>query len=95
MRKCRAAGPRIRPPWWQLKRQMRSELGEKVETVYADIYYYPLALAIVLLVVEVFVGDAPKRVFVRRTPPAATKAQIRVRRALGRARNKETKHAAS
>jgi Ca-activated chloride channel homolog len=79
----------------ELKRQMRSELGEKVETVYADIYYYPLALAIVLLVVEVFVGDAPKRVFVRRTPPAATKAQIRVRRALGRARNKETKHAAS
>jgi Ca-activated chloride channel homolog len=77
----------------ELKKQMKSELGEKVETVYADVYFYPLALAILLLVAEVFVGDAPLRVFVRRTPPPATKAQLRVRRALGRA--KGTKHAAS
>jgi Ca-activated chloride channel family protein len=77
----------------ELKKQMRSELGEKVETVYADVYFYPLGLAIALLVAEVFVGEAKKRVLLRRTPPAATKAQLRVRRALGRV--KETKHAPS
>jgi hypothetical protein len=38
------------------------------------------------------VGDAKRRIFVRRTPPAATKAQMRVRKALGRV--KESKHAA-
>ena len=53
----------------ELKKQMHSELGEKVETVYADVYFYPLGLAILLLVAEVFVGDAPRRIFVRRSPP--------------------------
>jgi len=77
----------------ELKKQMRSELGEKVETVYADVYYYPLALALLLLIAEVFVGEVPRRVFVRPVPPAATKAQLRLRRALGRA--KEGKNAAS
>ncbi len=77
----------------ELKKQMKSELGEKVETVYADVYFYPLGLAILLLVAEVFVGDAPKRVFLRRTPPPATKTQQRARRALRRV--KEAKHAAT
>jgi Ca-activated chloride channel family protein len=77
----------------ELKKQMRSELGEKVETVYADVYQWPLMAAILLLVAEVFVGDSPRRIFVRRVPPLATKAQLRLRRALGRA--KEGKHAAS
>jgi Ca-activated chloride channel family protein len=76
----------------ELKKQMKSELGEKVETVYADVYFYPLGLAIALLVAEAFVGDAKRRVFVRRTPPAVTKAQMRMRKALGRV--KESKHAA-
>ena len=30
----------------ELKRQMKSEYAEKVETVYSDIYFYPLGLAI-------------------------------------------------
>jgi Ca-activated chloride channel family protein len=77
----------------KLKSHMKSELGEKVETVYADVYYYPLAVAIALLVAEVFVGDARKRVFVRRAAPVATKAQARLRKALGRV--KEAKRAAS
>jgi Ca-activated chloride channel homolog len=77
----------------ELKKQMKSELGEKVETVYADVYFYPLGFAILLLLAEVFVGDAPKRVFVRQAPPPVTKAQQRVRRALRRV--KETKHAAT
>jgi Ca-activated chloride channel family protein len=57
----------------ELKKQMKSELGEKVETVYADIYFYPLGLAILLLIAEVFVGESPLRVFVRRAPPPAKK----------------------
>lgn len=44
----------------ELKRQMKSEYAEKVETVYADIYFYPLGLAILLLVAEVFLTDAPR-----------------------------------
>lgn len=46
----------------ELKRQMKSELAERVETVYADIYFYPLGLAILLLIAEVFLTDAPRRV---------------------------------
>ncbi len=65
-----------------LKKQMKSELGEKVETVYADVYFYPLGLAVALLIAEVFVGEARKRVIVRHTPPGATKAQLRLRKAL-------------
>jgi Ca-activated chloride channel family protein len=75
----------------ELKKQMRRELGEKLETVYADVYYYPLVLAILLLIAEVFVGETPRRIFTRRPAPVATKAQLRVRRALGR--GKESKHA--
>jgi Ca-activated chloride channel family protein len=73
----------------ELKKQMHSELGEKVETVYADVYFYPLGLAILLLVAEVFVGEAPRRIFVRRSPPAGKKERIGVRRA-----GKEAKRAA-
>jgi Ca-activated chloride channel homolog len=53
----------------ELKRQMKSELAEKVETVYADVYFYPLGLAILLLFVEVFLGEAPARIVVRPVPP--------------------------
>jgi hypothetical protein len=35
-------------------------LAERVETVYADIFYYPLALALLLLVIEVFIPVAKK-----------------------------------
>lgn len=52
-----------------LRKQMKSELAERVETVYADVYFYPLGLAIALLVLEVFVGEAAARRFVRRAPP--------------------------
>jgi Ca-activated chloride channel family protein len=75
----------------ELKKQMRRELGEKVETVYADVYFYPLGLAILLLIAEVFLGETPKRVFTKRTPPSTARARDRLRRALGRV--KEVKHA--
>jgi Ca-activated chloride channel family protein len=53
----------------ELRRQMTGEYAERVETVYADIYFYPLGLAILLLIAEVFVTDAPRRRFVARHPP--------------------------
>lgn len=47
----------------ELRKMMTEELSEKVETVFADIYYYPLALAVLLLFIETFVGTARKRIF--------------------------------
>jgi Ca-activated chloride channel homolog len=44
-----------------LQRMMRDELSEKVETVYADEYAWPLGAAVIFLVVEAMIGDAPKR----------------------------------
>ncbi|MBI4700417.1 MAG: VWA domain-containing protein [Deltaproteobacteria bacterium] len=65
-----------------LRRQMKSELGERVEMVYADIYFYPLGLAILLLLGELALSEAPRRIFVRRQPPAPGRA--RKRAGLGR-----------
>jgi Ca-activated chloride channel family protein len=76
----------------ELKKQMKSEYGEKVETVYADIYFYPLGLAILLLIVEAVLGEVPRRIFTRKRPPAASKATLKLRRALGK---KEASRAAS
>ncbi len=45
----------------ELARYMSSELSEKVETVFADVYVYPLGLTILLLLVEVFVGQTRRR----------------------------------
>lgn len=50
----------------ELRRQMKSEFAERIETVYADVYFYPLGLAILLLLAEAFIADAPRRYFVRR-----------------------------
>ncbi|MBN1610652.1 MAG: VWA domain-containing protein [Polyangiaceae bacterium] len=43
-----------------LRRMMTEELSEKVETIYADVYYYPLAAALVLLLIETFVSEVPR-----------------------------------
>jgi len=45
----------------ELKRKMTEELAERIETVYADVYTYPLGLAILLLVLEAFVSEARRR----------------------------------
>lgn len=50
----------------KLKAQRTSEHAERIETVYADVYHVPLALAIVLLLLEALVFEAPAR---RRAPP--------------------------
>jgi len=44
-----------------LQKMMREELSEKVETVYAEEYAWPLGLAVVLLVAEALLGEAPAR----------------------------------
>ena len=44
-----------------LQKMMREELSEKVETVYAEEYAWPLGIAVVLLVAEALLGDAPRR----------------------------------
>jgi hypothetical protein len=45
----------------ELKRKMTEELAERVETVYADVYMYPLGAAILLLLAEVFLPETGKR----------------------------------
>ena len=44
-----------------LQHMMREELSEKVETVYADEYAWPLGAAVLLLLVDALVGEAPRR----------------------------------
>lgn len=44
-----------------LKQLMTEELAERVETVYADVFHYPLGLAALLLLLEVFIPVAPRR----------------------------------
>jgi Ca-activated chloride channel family protein len=40
---------------------MREELSERVETVYAEEYVWPLGVAVVLLLVDGFLPEAPRR----------------------------------
>jgi Ca-activated chloride channel family protein len=44
-----------------LQRMMREELSEKVETVYAEEYAWPLGAAVLLLVIDALIGEAPRR----------------------------------
>ena len=44
-----------------MRSMMTQELSERVETVYADVYAYPLAIAVLLLLLETAIGDSPKR----------------------------------
>jgi Ca-activated chloride channel family protein len=44
----------------ELGRMMREELSEKVETVFAEEYAWPLGLALLLLVVEASIGETPR-----------------------------------
>jgi len=44
-----------------LQRMQREELSERVETVYAEEYAWPLGIAVVLLFADALVGEAPRR----------------------------------
>ena len=57
-----------------LKRKMTEELAERVETVYADVYVYPLGAALLLLIAEVFFPESARRkIGVKSAPKAAAK----------------------
>ncbi|HVU02646.1 MAG TPA: VWA domain-containing protein [Polyangiaceae bacterium] len=44
-----------------MRRMMTEELSERVETVYADVYGYPAALAALLLLAEAFIPEVRRR----------------------------------
>lgn len=65
-----------------LGREMRSgALSEHYEDVYADVYDWPLGLAVLLLLLEAFLADAPRRRVSAQLSPAAAAALSRARRA--------------
>jgi hypothetical protein len=45
----------------RLKQLMTEELSERVETIYADVYAYPLGLALLLVLLEAFIPEASTR----------------------------------
>jgi Ca-activated chloride channel homolog len=54
----------------ELKEAMKGgEYAEHYEEVFADVYEYPLGLAIILLLLEALIADAPRFRFTRNKPP--------------------------
>jgi Ca-activated chloride channel family protein len=43
-----------------LSKMMREELSERVETVFAEEYGWPLGIALLLLAIEAVIGEAPR-----------------------------------
>ncbi len=66
-----------------LSKMMREELSEKVETVYAEEYAWPLGAALLLLVIEASIGEAP-----RRRAPKPAPSDTKERRGRGKKRRK-------
>jgi Ca-activated chloride channel family protein len=64
-----------------LTRMMREELSEKVETVYAEEYAWPLGAALLLLMIEAAIDEAPLR---RRALPVADSVKKGKKRATGK-----------
>jgi Ca-activated chloride channel family protein len=54
-----------------LRSMMTEELSERVETVYADVYAYPLGVALLLLLLEAFIPEVRRRSGGRRRVKAA------------------------
>jgi Ca-activated chloride channel family protein len=44
-----------------LSKMMREDLAERVETVFAEEYRWPLGIAVLLLALEAMLGEAPRR----------------------------------
>lgn len=64
----------------RLKQLMTEELSERVETIYADVYLYPLGLALLLVLVEAFVPEARARKPLRVPPPKKRRSRRRAAR---------------
>jgi Ca-activated chloride channel family protein len=58
----------------ELKSMIAKEGTEHVETLYADVFAYPLALALALLIFDTLLGEAPRR---RRVAVAPAKPRAR------------------
>jgi Ca-activated chloride channel family protein len=52
----------------ELARTMRFELSEKVETLFAEVYRWPLGVALVMLAIEAMLRDLPAATRKRKTP---------------------------
>ncbi len=64
----------------ELKSSMQTgEYTEHYVDVFADVYEYPLGLAIFLLFLEAAIADAPRRKFIKKVPPAARQRRGLVR----------------
>lgn len=59
-----------------MRRMMTEELTDRVETIFADVYAYPLALAFLLLVLETFVPEVSRKKETARKTAAAGAAGI-------------------
>jgi Ca-activated chloride channel family protein len=78
-----------------LSRWATEELSEKVETVYADVYAYPLGLALALLLFEAFFGDSRRLPTpVKPPPPRRLRPSRREKRAASEAAKKKVLAAA-
>src|SRR5690606_31042840 len=62
-----------------LKGQMKGWQSERVVEVYAAVYVYPLGLALLLLLIEAFLPEAPRRRF-SRPAPAVKKPRLAMSR---------------
>lgn len=58
----------------KLKAQRTSEDAERIETVYADVYFVPLSIALLLLFLEALLFEAPSRRPVALPPPPPRRA---------------------
>lgn len=56
-----------------LSKSMKEELSERVETVYAEVYATPLALGVLLLVLEALILETPRRRAKKAAAPEVTK----------------------
>ncbi len=65
----------------RLKQLMTEELSERVETIYADVYLYPLGLALLLVLIEAFIPEASARKPSRIPPPKKRRTKRRAARA--------------
>lgn len=61
----------------RLRKLMTEELSERVETIYADVYFYPLALAVLLVVAETFVNESSRRASATVLPPPPARRRTR------------------